>query len=714
MDEILTSEDDAGAVCWGLGDHEGTIRDVVDKDALDAALIGAWGFEESGGTVVYDASSNGNNGQFSANPPTRVAGTYGNELQFNGSDNAVTIPASDSLNSIAGSFTVSLRFKYLGEGTPDKAIWTLVNKNGTGSGHNDIFHLFIYSATKRLGFRSGNGATNYEINSGVAVNDGEYHQVDLVYDNAAKTYKLYVDGQQAGDTVQAPQNWTIAQNSYPLTMGYWTTGYASYFNGVIDELQIYDRALAGNEIGERAIDAFVAHRQYDSFGNVTDESGPAVDFIFGYTGKAWDADAELYDYYHRMYDPVVGRFASADPLGLASGDANLYRYVGNNPLNYIDSTGLCGQSWSGSQSLPSSWDTRTLFDDLDYTTTPIAGLGLFNAVSSATTYESLLSSSVSQNIISPSFSAELEGGGSWLMTSTYYDKFAAGKSLLGRPGVNGGQFMTSSTQMNNLIAETGGDTTLLANRLGTTWGVSESLVRMDVSDPLWFNPQLPTSTTAGANSLFRSGGATVGEVSEVVTDLLPASHVYATRVTPTSPSLRPAIRPFRTSAAVSETGALASLGAGLLLVASDIGFQYHAHQQYINYSWLPREIAWQNQYATNAYNDWSFWNEVKVAELQQTQIMAFRAQNSQLYNKNTSYIAPNMQSQMGGKLQQLSGDLQRIINILGPDSRTSQAATQVRNTVQSTYNKYMQSGMPDNAQDVINSANTFINGVRGR
>ena len=114
--------------------------------------------------------------------------------------------------------------------------------------------------------------------------------------------------------------------------------------------------LNGMEILQRAIDAFVAHRQYDSFGNVTDESGPAVDFIFGYTGKAWDADAELYDYYHRMYDPVVGRFASADPLGLASGDANLYRYVGNNPLNYIDPTGLCGQSWSGSQSLSSVWD----------------------------------------------------------------------------------------------------------------------------------------------------------------------------------------------------------------------------------------------------------------------------------------------------------------------------------------------------------------------
>ena len=40
-----------------------------------------------------------------------------------------------------------------------------------------------------------------------------------------------------------------------------------------------------------------------------------------------------------MYDPTVGRFLEEDPKGFAAGDANLNRYVGNNPLNYTDPSG---------------------------------------------------------------------------------------------------------------------------------------------------------------------------------------------------------------------------------------------------------------------------------------------------------------------------------------------------------------------------------------
>ena len=42
----------------------------------------------------------------------------------------------------------------------------------------------------------------------------------------------------------------------------------------------------------------------------------------------------------RYYDPELGRFISRDPLGLAGGDVNLYRYAGNNPVNRIDPMGL--------------------------------------------------------------------------------------------------------------------------------------------------------------------------------------------------------------------------------------------------------------------------------------------------------------------------------------------------------------------------------------
>jgi RHS repeat-associated protein len=59
----------------------------------------------------------------------------------------------------------------------------------------------------------------------------------------------------------------------------------------------------------------------------------------GYTGREWDAEANLYYYRARWYDPQVGKFISEDPIGLKGG-INLYGYVENNPLGFRDPMGL--------------------------------------------------------------------------------------------------------------------------------------------------------------------------------------------------------------------------------------------------------------------------------------------------------------------------------------------------------------------------------------
>ena len=79
--------------------------------------------------------------------------------------------------------------------------------------------------------------------------------------------------------------------------------------------------------------------RYDSFGKVIAETG-TLENPYIYTGRERDAETGLYYYRARYYDPQIGRFLSEDPIGFAGVDVNLYRYVANNPINFIDPSGL--------------------------------------------------------------------------------------------------------------------------------------------------------------------------------------------------------------------------------------------------------------------------------------------------------------------------------------------------------------------------------------
>jgi RHS repeat-associated protein len=68
-----------------------------------------------------------------------------------------------------------------------------------------------------------------------------------------------------------------------------------------------------------------------------------VDVEFGFTGRFLDDETGLQNNLNRWYDASTGQWISEDPIGFAAGDANLNRYVGNEPMIETDPRGLTPQ-----------------------------------------------------------------------------------------------------------------------------------------------------------------------------------------------------------------------------------------------------------------------------------------------------------------------------------------------------------------------------------
>jgi RHS repeat-associated protein len=82
----------------------------------------------------------------------------------------------------------------------------------------------------------------------------------------------------------------------------------------------------------------IGSRGYSAFGAITTTSGTGLD-RYGFTAREWDTTLGLQYSRARMYDPTTGRWLSEDPMGLAAGDTNLSRYVGNNATGATDPSG---------------------------------------------------------------------------------------------------------------------------------------------------------------------------------------------------------------------------------------------------------------------------------------------------------------------------------------------------------------------------------------
>ncbi|HEX2782817.1 MAG TPA: LamG-like jellyroll fold domain-containing protein [Ilumatobacteraceae bacterium] len=196
--------------------------------ATPSGLVAAYSMNQGAGTTMQDLSGNGNTGTL-INNPAWTAGKYGTALLFNGNNQRVDVANSASLRLTTG-MTLSAWIK--------PAIVTSAWRDIIMKGQDEYYLV----GESSIGGVPATGGTYTSPLSGSALTVNSWSYVAATYDGAS--LKLYVNGVQVASRSQ-----TGAIKSSTGKVGIGGDGFwGQYFNGLIDDVRIYNRALAPAEI----------------------------------------------------------------------------------------------------------------------------------------------------------------------------------------------------------------------------------------------------------------------------------------------------------------------------------------------------------------------------------------------------------------------------------------------------------------------------------
>ncbi len=158
------------------------------------------------------------------------------------------------------------------------------------------------------------------------------------YENGTPVYTVHIvrDGMLAIQDRDG-KNVMLREHTWGLNLGGGIGGLLNLKTAGQNYAYLYDGKGNVEAILDNA-QAIMAAYRYDSFGALLAKTG-TFEQPFGFSTKRYNAPVGMVQYEFRNYFPEIARWDRRDPLG-EQGGPNLYAFVGNNPVNWVDPLGI--------------------------------------------------------------------------------------------------------------------------------------------------------------------------------------------------------------------------------------------------------------------------------------------------------------------------------------------------------------------------------------
>ncbi len=192
---------------------------------------------EGSGTTCNDYSGEGNNGTINgASWDTKK--NRNNVLDFDGTGDYVSLPTSLSIDG--NNWSLSLWFKTNGSGASDESLF-----GGDGDSSADWFRFkFDNSQNLILQVDDGSNPLCY-IDAGTGYDNSQWNHAVITKVGSGGAFKLYINDVLKGTDTNV--DGAIHLNT-EINIGKWRASVPEYFNGIISDVQIFNKALSQEQI----------------------------------------------------------------------------------------------------------------------------------------------------------------------------------------------------------------------------------------------------------------------------------------------------------------------------------------------------------------------------------------------------------------------------------------------------------------------------------